>query len=81
MFKAIIIASAMAAVLAGAATMAIASNSARTNSPEKATSMVTAKQTHGIVDCASQEWPAIDVMCLTPASDEGEVRPVRLVQM
>ena len=81
MFKAIIIASAMSAVLAGAATMAIANNSARANSVENTGPVASAKETHGIVDCASQQWPAIDVMCLTPASEEGSVRPVRLVRM
>ena len=81
MFKAISIASAMSAVLAAAATMATAGNSASGKSAEMTAPAASAKETHGIVDCASQQWPHIDVMCLTPVSEEGAVRPVRLVSM
>jgi len=78
-FKAIIISGCVAAVLAGAGSMAIANNSASQGFDTNVQPMMLVKKTNGIVNCAEQIWPAIDAYCLTPASDEGEVRSARLL--
>lgn len=80
MFRAIIITVSMAAAITGAATMAIASNTSERVTSENTAPMIVAKNTQGIVNCEAQVWPAIDTLCLTPASDEGEVRQARLIR-
>lgn len=81
MLKTIILAGTMAALVTAAATIATANNSASIVSIDKSPAIVAMKDTNGIVDCTSQQWPHIDAMCLTAASDEGEVRQARLVNM
>jgi hypothetical protein len=79
MFKAFIISGFVAAVIAGAASMAVANSSASQGTNANVEPMMLVKDTHGIVNCAEQVWPAIDTYCLAPASEQGEVRSARLV--
>lgn len=79
MFKPLVIASAFAAVIVGAVSMASANNTRYSAHDAVAETAVDAKT--GIVNCTDQVWPAIDSYCLEPASDLGEMRQARLISL